>query len=65
MIILFAFVAFAVTKCGPSDSEKQKNFVDSVRPIGPAPDNNSANNPSSADTNYAPGTESDTLKGKK
>ncbi|HEY6902453.1 MAG TPA: hypothetical protein VI233_17470 [Puia sp.] len=65
VIILFVFGAIVVSKCGPSAADRKKNYVDSVRPIGPAPDNNSANNPSSADTNYAPGTQSDTLGGKK
>ena len=38
--------------CGGSDSSATKTSVDSVSAKGPAPDNNSANNPSSADTNY-------------
>ena len=42
----------AMVGCGGSDSSSIKTSVDSVSAKGPAPDNNSANNPSSADTNY-------------
>lgn len=65
VIVLIIFGVVAASQCGPSASEKQKTYVDSVRPVGPAPDNNSANNPSSADSNYAPGNQADTVGGKK
>ena len=42
----------AMVGCGGSDSSAIKTSVDSVSAKGPAPDNNSANNPSSADTSY-------------
>jgi len=45
--------AALITGCGGSDTNSSiKTSVDSVSAKGPAPDNNSANNPSSADTNY-------------
>lgn len=50
--ILFTGTAL-ITGCGGSDTNSAiKTSVDSVSAKGPAPDNNSANNPSSADTNY-------------
>ena len=43
----------ALSRCSNgTDNDKIKTSVDSTRPVGPAPDNNSANNPSLADTNY-------------
>jgi len=52
LILLFTGAAL-ITGCGGSDTNSSiKTSVDSVSAKGPAPDNNSANNPSSADTNY-------------
>jgi hypothetical protein len=48
--MVVAAVGFA--KCDGSDSQPKKMAVDSASPMGPAPDNNSATNPSLADTAY-------------
>jgi hypothetical protein len=52
VLILFLAGALVTTSCGSSDSSSVKTPMDSTSAKGPAPDNNSANNPSSADTNY-------------
>jgi hypothetical protein len=53
IIALLLFGGIALAKCNGSDSKRAKAHpVDSSSPVGPAPDNNSANNPSLADTNY-------------
>jgi hypothetical protein len=53
LLILLLTGAALFTGCGGSDTGSSiKTSVDSVSAKGPAPDNNSANNPSSADTNY-------------
>ncbi|HEY4108256.1 hypothetical protein [Puia sp.] len=49
-LLVIAGMAFA--GCGGGDASPKKMAADSVSPTGPAPDNNSANNPSLADTNY-------------
>ena len=55
---LIAFLAGALLVsgfmigCGGSGNKSIRTSVDSVSATGPAPDNNSANNPSSADTSY-------------
>lgn len=49
--IVLIMSAVFVAKCGNSGSGSAKS-VDSEHVKGPAPDNNSANNPSLADTNY-------------
>lgn len=49
---LVAGVGIASAGCGGSGSQSKKMHVDSVSPMGPAPDNNAANNPSLADTAY-------------
>jgi hypothetical protein len=38
--------------CGGSDSARPGSSTDTSASMGPAPDNNSANNPSLADTSY-------------
>ena len=64
VIVLFVLGAMVFVKC--NDADKTPAKTDSTTsPMGPAPDNNSANNPSSADTNYSPGNQADTLGGKK
>ena len=52
--VIFVLLAgsLSLTKCGNSDSKPIRTGVDSAHVTGPAPDNNSANNPSLADTNY-------------
>ncbi|HTI09889.1 MAG TPA: hypothetical protein VL832_15085 [Puia sp.] len=53
LLIVLLTGAALITGCGGSDTNSSmKTSVDSVSAKGPAPDNNSANNPSSADTNY-------------
>jgi hypothetical protein len=52
IIVLLVFGGIVLAKCGGSETNRVKTPVDSVSPVGPAPDNNSANNPSLADTNY-------------
>jgi len=52
IFLLVVGVACAVAPgCGDGNSTVKKTAADSIRPTG-APDNNSANNPSLADTNY-------------
>ena len=49
--LVLSAVGFA--KCGSSDQHTVVNTAtDTAKVNGPAPDNNSANNPSLADTNY-------------
>jgi hypothetical protein len=54
LIVIFILVLCGVflAKCNGSDTKSVRTSTDSVSPVGPAPDNNSANNPSLADTNY-------------
>jgi hypothetical protein len=52
MMVLAFLSLLSLAGCGGSDSRSKKMAVDSVSPTGPAPDNNSANNPSLADTAY-------------
>jgi hypothetical protein len=47
-----AFFAIGFAGCGGSDSQAGIPSTDTSKVNGPAPDNNSANNPSLADTNY-------------
>jgi hypothetical protein len=64
VIVLVILGAVVFVKC--NDAGKTSSKTDSTTsPMGPAPDNNSANNPSSADSNYSPGNQADTLGGKK
>jgi hypothetical protein len=44
--------ALAFGSCGGSDTKSATPSTDTSKSMGPAPDNNSANNPSLADTNY-------------
>jgi hypothetical protein len=50
--VLLLVAATAFVKCGSSNSNDRKTATDSTSPMGPAPDNNAANNPSLADTAY-------------
>jgi len=52
IIALLVLSGVVLAKCNGSDTKKVRTPADSVSPTGPAPDNNSANNPSLADTNY-------------
>ncbi len=55
MLMLFGLIiaAFALIKCNNSGEASNVHMhSDSTSPVGPAPDNNSANNPSLADTNF-------------
>jgi hypothetical protein len=47
-----AFLAIGSAGCGGSGSQAATPSTDTSNVNGPAPDNNSANNPSLADTNY-------------
>lgn len=47
-----AFLAIGFAGCGGSDNQAGTPSTDTSKVNGPAPDNNSANNPSLADTNY-------------
>lgn len=49
---LVAFLAIGFVSCGGSGSQATTPSTDTSKDVGPAPDNNSANNPSLADTNY-------------
>ena len=49
-LLVLGAVGFA--KCGSSDNRVTTPSTDTSKSMGPAPDNNSANNPSLADTNY-------------
>jgi hypothetical protein len=51
IFVLLAGLLF-LTRCGNSDPKPIKTAMDSAHVTGPAPDNNSATNPSLADTNY-------------
>lgn len=55
-VILLAFLVLAAVgfaKCGSDQHGSTTNSAtDTSKSMGPAPDNNSANNPSLADTNY-------------
>lgn len=51
LLALTMILGVVFAKCG-SDSQPKKMSVDSTSPMGPAPDNNAANNPSLADTAY-------------
>jgi ABC-type oligopeptide transport system substrate-binding subunit len=53
VIALVAFVAIGFASCGGSDSQANTPSTDTSKVNGPAPDNNSATNPSLADTNYS------------
>ena len=53
MIVLLVICGVALVKCDDgADTRPVRTPADSSSAIGPAPDNNSANNPSLADTNY-------------
>ncbi len=52
VIALAAFLSIGFTACGGSNSQATTPSTDTSKVNGPAPDNNSANNPSLADTNY-------------
>ena len=51
-MVLLVIAAFGLVKCGGSSSQAGVPPTDTSKSMGPAPDNNSANNPSLADTNY-------------
>jgi hypothetical protein len=50
VLVVLGVVFFA--KCNNSNPHTTTTSTDSTSPMGPAPDNNSANNPSLADTAY-------------
>lgn len=52
MIALLIVCGVALAKCGGAETKPIRTPADSSSAKGPAPDNNSANNPSLADTNY-------------
>ena len=54
VVVFLILVTVAVARCGGGSDSREpiKTAADSSTPMGPAPDNNSANNPSLADTNY-------------
>lgn len=52
MIALLIFCGVVFVKCNGADTKAIRTPADSTSVKGPAPDNNSANNPSLADTNY-------------
>lgn len=52
IIALLVLCGVVLAKCNGSETKAVKTQADSSSSIGPAPDNNSANNPSLADTNY-------------
>jgi hypothetical protein len=52
LIALLIFCGVVFVKCGGADTKPVRTPADSSSAVGPAPDNNSANNPSLADTNY-------------
>ena len=53
IIIVLLVVCWVVfIKCNGADTKPVRTPADSSSAMGPAPDNNSANNPSLADTNY-------------
>jgi hypothetical protein len=52
VITLLIVCGVAFVKCGGADTKPVRTTADSSSVVGPAPDNNSANNPSLADTNY-------------
>jgi hypothetical protein len=49
-LLLLGSIGFA--KCGSDHHGSSANSATDTSTMGPAPDNNSANNPSLADTNY-------------
>lgn len=51
-LILVLLGALVLSKCDGSGSASRAPTDSTTSPKGPAPDNNSANNPSLADTNY-------------
>jgi len=51
VLVLLVLGAIGFAKCG-SDHSSSANSATDTSTMGPAPDNNSANNPSLADTNY-------------
>jgi hypothetical protein len=52
IIALLVLGGVALSRCGGSDHKVRTASDSTTTPIGPAPDNNSANNPSLADTAY-------------
>ena len=52
MIVLLVICGVVLVKCDGADTKPIRTTADSSSVVGPAPDNNSANNPSLADTNY-------------
>ncbi|MBS1601656.1 MAG: hypothetical protein JST42_03230 [Bacteroidetes bacterium] len=52
IIALLVLGGVALSRCGGSDHKVRTATDTTSTPIGPAPDNNSANNPSLADTSY-------------
>lgn len=51
-VVLLFVAVMALTKCGGSNSSDIRQDSSSSHINAPAPDNNSANNPSMADTTY-------------
>ena len=52
MIAVLIVCGVVFVKCNGADTKTIRTPADSTSAKGPAPDNNSANNPSLADTNY-------------
>ncbi|HTI91585.1 MAG TPA: hypothetical protein VL727_13420 [Puia sp.] len=52
LIVLLILCGMIFVKCNGADTKPVTTPADSTSARGPAPDNNSANNPSLADTNY-------------
>ena len=52
VLVLLVLGAIGFAKCGSDHSSSAAGSSTDTSTMGPAPDNNSANNPSLADTNY-------------
>jgi hypothetical protein len=52
VVVLVFVVMLALTRCGGSDGREVKQDSTPANVNAPAPDNNSATNPSMADTSY-------------
>ena len=52
IIAILVLAGVVLSRCGGSDRKVRTAADTTSTPIGPAPDNNSANNPSLADTSY-------------
>ncbi len=52
VLVFLVLGTMAFANCGHSSSNSANSATDTSSSMGPAPDNNSANNPSLADTGY-------------